>query len=548
MLLTKKIKEETVMNNSNKLSEFDHYFPEEFIDLYIDGELFLEAYSKKQEHRVEKFLKENNFKEDPSKTTDEEKRKGYRRGTIETDITDENGGKKRVPFELTPHPGENAFVRSYNKITGEQSAGGIRMSKQTVARKPQLANFVFKHEEGHAAVFFDKNKQKYGIELNTIGNEIMKFCKEYDSKLYHIFNRHDANPEEIFADRYAAKHSKYGGSRFKLEGTDQMVENVFFVNEELSRAAKTIKDIEREYINKDGSINELKRYNDIDKRLSQLDAKFNKITNKIGDIKHKIELNNMKFNHINERMTRSFTDIPDYEKSTKDLLDSLSWYKKYMEKLSHDVMDTYIIKHVNGEEVDKTTSEKIMLKIFNKYNESVFKTYKAFNKSSPDDEFFSKRFESYAKDMHDMKSHMGSITRLINESKLRINELSKSIINDNKNLEKIANANEEYLTAINKLQNKLKDLRDSIEILLELKDKALNDAGTKEQYKKTFDYLNDQMNRGLKHSVSTMARAMMTLAPEKRDELVKLDKDQGGSFAEDNIRGVKFYNLKNIKE
>ena len=49
--------------------------------------------------------------EDPSKTTDEEKRKGYRRGTIETDIPDENGKKQRVPFEMSPHDDTPAEVR-----------------------------------------------------------------------------------------------------------------------------------------------------------------------------------------------------------------------------------------------------------------------------------------------------------------------------------------------------------------------------------------------------------------------------------------------------
>ena len=49
--------------------EFNHFFKEEYFDLIVNNEVVLEAYSKKEENRIKKFLKENNFKEDNSSLT-----------------------------------------------------------------------------------------------------------------------------------------------------------------------------------------------------------------------------------------------------------------------------------------------------------------------------------------------------------------------------------------------------------------------------------------------------------------------------------------------
>ena len=106
--------------------EFNHFFQEDVLyDVYVGDEIFIEAYSKKEEHRINKFLKENKFEEDPEATTAEEKRKGYRRGTIETDIPDEKGGKRRIKFEVSPHPSDIAYVQ---KREDDDSERKITMS------------------------------------------------------------------------------------------------------------------------------------------------------------------------------------------------------------------------------------------------------------------------------------------------------------------------------------------------------------------------------------------------------------------------------------
>ena len=185
--------------------EFAHFFKdddsiqEEYFDLIVNDEIVLEAYSKKEENRIKKFLKENNFKEDNSSLTDEEIRKGYRRGTIETSITDENGKKKRVEFEITPHP-EGSKFQVGKKKNGE-TITRIKMEKRELAKKPHISNFIFKHEEGHYAVYLDKQTGKYVIDLYKIKRLIEKH-----PEFFSALNPHDADPEEVFADRYALKN------------------------------------------------------------------------------------------------------------------------------------------------------------------------------------------------------------------------------------------------------------------------------------------------------------------------------------------------------
>ena len=179
--------------------EFNHFFNEEYFDLSVDG-IVLEAYSKKEKHRIDKFLKENKFKEDPDATTAEEKRKGYRRGTIETDIPDNKGGKKRVNFEITPHDADPGLT-----FKNEDKSASITMSKRTLARKPAVSNFIFKHEEGHAAVHLDESG-KYVMEMEKVDKILTRLLHKMLTNKADALNEHDSNIEEFIADKYAKEH------------------------------------------------------------------------------------------------------------------------------------------------------------------------------------------------------------------------------------------------------------------------------------------------------------------------------------------------------
>ena len=192
--------------------EFNHFFrdeepiQEEYFDLIVD-DVFLEAYSKKEENRIKKFLKENNFKEDNASLTKEEIRKGYRRGTIETDILDEKGKKKRVDFEITPHDTDPGMTYKTEDDDGHKSCS-ITMSKRTLARKPTISNFIFKHEEGHAAIHLDKTG-KYVMEMEKIDKILTRLLHKMLSNKKDTLNSHDSNVEEFMADKYAKEHAKH---------------------------------------------------------------------------------------------------------------------------------------------------------------------------------------------------------------------------------------------------------------------------------------------------------------------------------------------------
>lgn len=189
------------------LEEFNHFFQEEYFDLIVDNEVILEAYSKKEVHRINKFLKENNFREDTSATTAEEKRKGYRRGTIESDIPDENGKKRRVKFEITPHDADPGMTFK-EEDEDEHKSCSITMSKRTLARKPAISNFIFKHEEGHAAIHLDKSG-KYVMEIEKIDKILTRMLHKMLTNKEDALNSHDLNTEEFMADKYAKEHAKH---------------------------------------------------------------------------------------------------------------------------------------------------------------------------------------------------------------------------------------------------------------------------------------------------------------------------------------------------
>lgn len=556
------------MDNSNNLSEFDHYFPEEFIDLYIDGDLFLEAYSKKQEHRVEKFLKENNFKEDPSKTTAEEKRKGYRRGTIETDITDENGKKKRVNFELTPHPNADAF----NKATET-----IKISKKTASRKPRVASHSFKHEEGHAAIFFDKDHQKYGIEMQTIENEIVRFCKEYGTKIRHIFNKHDANPEEVFADRYAVKHSKYGGDVIKIPGIDKSIKTVGFIYDILYDTKRKANALVNKLVDKNGHIDVGKQLADMDKTIDQMTVKIKQAEDKTEELKvsldkSKLDLDSIKQDtHRKDDNIRFNTDL--IIRATKLLNDQRRLLNHFLE----DINDDEIIKHLRGVNVNENTSlneYKKIEKMFAETLDSCNKIIDSFVAKYPDakeDVFFNvtgrdvppedREFgEEYNKAKHtvtnysihqnmvwnalDVKKSMQRTNKQVNDLQLKINEAVKLIDTNDKKRSKIIKNITNLNTKIIELESKIKEMKKTLASYKEERNKAYNtDYGV--LLKDTCNRLNEIMNSASKQIISSLARSLMTLSPEERDELVKLDKaaSVAGSFSENNVRGIAYYQV-----
>ena len=156
----------------------------------FDELLFLvEKTSKKEQHRIDKFLKRHNY--DPKTRT------------IETDEVGKDGKKIRVKFKMTNGPVFSDTTKSYYD-DDEYAGSEINMACKTLKRKPMISDGVLKHEEGHVA--YKRNPDKYKDLYDKAKETIAADSKDK--------NEHGKNPEEYVADAYSAAHSKYGKNGF----------------------------------------------------------------------------------------------------------------------------------------------------------------------------------------------------------------------------------------------------------------------------------------------------------------------------------------------
>ena len=153
-------------------------------------DMFQEAVSKKQQRRYDKFLREHDY--DP------------KTGTIATDIVGKDGKKKRIKFNIADAPdivGGPAYTQVFPGDPLEDAE--ITMSKQLLRRKPQISDFILKHEEGHAA-YRTGNAGKAFRDDRRSAKKYLKQERGTNEK-----STHDMDPEEYAADAYAMKHSKF---------------------------------------------------------------------------------------------------------------------------------------------------------------------------------------------------------------------------------------------------------------------------------------------------------------------------------------------------
>ena len=149
----------------------------------FDELMFLiEKTSKKEQHRIDNFLKRHKY--DPKTRT------------IETDEVGKDGKKLRVKFNIT----NGRVFSDYANFKRTD----INMPRKTLKRKPMISDGVLKHEEGHLA--YKRDRKKYKDLYNKAKKAI------YDDNT--IKNDHGENPEEYVADAYSATHSKYGKNGF----------------------------------------------------------------------------------------------------------------------------------------------------------------------------------------------------------------------------------------------------------------------------------------------------------------------------------------------
>ena len=177
-----------------------------------------EKTSKKEQHRIDNFLKKNDY--DPKTQT------------IKSDIIGKDGKPTRIPFKMTNKPDKEA--ESYKKRDGSY---GIEMPRTTIKRKPAISQGTLKHEEGHIAQWIDPEKySKYHKQVQLFIDSIDKDCFDHDLEI-----------EEYIADLYAKKHSGYG-----VSGIEKTLNSLRTTTHQIHQVIKkmdkfTDKDVEDNY-------------------------------------------------------------------------------------------------------------------------------------------------------------------------------------------------------------------------------------------------------------------------------------------------------------
>ena len=481
------------------LSEFDHFF--------------LEGYSKKQERRVEKFLKENRFEEDPSKTTDEEKRKGYRRGTIETDIPDENGKKQRVPFEMSPHDDTPAEVR----IKGDDKYE-IHMSKKTVSRKPAISNFIFKHEEGHVAIRLDKSG-KYVMEMEEIDKILTRLLHKMFTNKNDTLNSHDKNIEEFLADKYAKEHSKYDKtSKYSLrdEGVDISTKKALVgLQSLLSNDVYLKKTFQHQYnsyvlpeamnMMNEKHREDVKKYNDYRSMLQSSLDHINDTNKLLVGFKNLVRSAEFRLKQNESDLKRYKADIERDHRAAYDLM------KMYSDDLNNEL----IIARENGHVLSKAERRKKVDKMFYKIYMSTLGSrpevsrYIKYTIGSSDEkdypEKLKKDLDSYRENVIFNKSHLQSLMKNVKEIE------------------------EEVTAAIKRseeLKNEIKRMSDELDEYYE-KTKTSKSTYKTEEFQKCLErvkmknYSLMSKSRLFNDDMSTTVRILMCLPKEERDRFAK---------------------------
>lgn len=446
--------------------EFNHFFQEEYFDLIVNNEIVLEAYSKKEENRIKKFLKENNFKEDNSSLTKEEIRKGYRRGTIETSIPDENGKKKRVDFEITPHPTGNNF--SHGTSLSNKELSRIQMNKKTLASKPRISNFTFKHEEGHYAVYLDKKTGKYVIDLYKIKRLIEKH-----PELFSALNDHDSDPEEVFADRYALKNmpDKYKKQIIRSK-TDEAGNTIR--SAQMSHIIEYYENETNKFIKRGPSSSQW--YHEDQAR--DIEFKIKSIKNKMEVLKSKIDFHKDMIKTCESRISENTRTLDMVFNRELEFIKKGYINNKFIDSLGKDIneYDKYIFMINN-----KIASLKEAKEYYTQIKEQAYKIQNS----------------AYAK-RSNLEHDLIWKPWMTDEEKNKINK----IINRIDNSQTVKKANDEHTEAINKiysLDNQIKKLTDEWNKNMDEKHQLLRNQDRAKESQRFVAAINNQKNLIKKH-------------------------------------------------
>ena len=302
----------------------------------FDELMFLvEKTSKKEQHRIDKFLKQHKY--DP------------KTGTIETDEVGKDGKKLRVKFNITNGP-----VFSDHMTQGPYSKDSftINMPRKSLKRKPMVSNQLLKHEEGHIA--YKRNPEKYAELYDKAKKAIDDDKNDKDD--------HGKNPEEYIADWYSAKHSRYG-----LKGFNKMINCMKSSDKDIKDAIKNIENRCRK--NKDLTTDDIRR----------LEREIREIKEKIRDYKERIPINEKELSKMKStfsKLKESNTDreeLSDYKYSLDNLEYTVQYQKKAIKEYPQKIKE--LEKNISNSR-DDLRSKKDTERMLKYYSPSIQRSVK----------------------------------------------------------------------------------------------------------------------------------------------------------------------------
>jgi len=210
------------MTNNSKLIDRGWAYKSDYENI-ISESYVQEATSKKEQHRIDNFLKRHDY--DPKTET------------IKTDIDDGKGGKLRTKFKISNSSDPGSITASFKGSSQEYIDGSsvITLDRNMLKRKPPISDFTLKHEEGHLDQY--KNPDKYKNNTNRAN-----YFEKQSLHNQNINNAH-VSKSEFLADKYAAEHNKNHTKSSILRTMNTLSKNDIYMNKIYREKIKILQNV-----------------------------------------------------------------------------------------------------------------------------------------------------------------------------------------------------------------------------------------------------------------------------------------------------------------
>ena len=327
------------MTNNSKLIDRAWAYKSDYENI-ISESYVQEATSKKEQHRIDNFLKRHDY--DPKTET------------IKTDIDDGKGGKLRTKFKIDDSPdafGGNITATFEDKGSSQEYIDGssvITLDRNILKRKPPISDFNLKHEEGHLDQY--KNPDKYKNNTNR--------ANYFEKQLLHnqnIDNVH-VSKSEFLADKYAAEHNKNHTKSSILRTMNTLKKNDIYMNNIYREKIKILQNVSPKILFADRDKYVKGLFADMKNRIDVL-SELRKVT-----INMKTELEKEYDSADDMTQQRLLNHRIEFEEMV--LLQIKETGKRYKEELAHikSISDKF-----NSLKNDPETISKMKDKLISKY-------------------------------------------------------------------------------------------------------------------------------------------------------------------------------------